>query len=174
MNGEKLLEKLSSQCDDLRTLLQQQGPLLGDFSRRLLQITQQLRKNIEVRDTNFANEFNDYVKNLRELLDQAEPVWTQLRAQTRQISDKSWAGELALPAKGFNSRAKALGNASAEFTAQYDAFCKQYKNFTAAKLNMWLLTACQTDITGLTGKILFLAREIARKTGENREPMYER
>lgn len=174
MNSEQLLEQLSIRCDVLRTLLQQQVPALRDFSRRLLQITQQLRKNIEVRDTDFATDFNTYVQALRETLDKTEPAWTELRAQVRQLPGNAWGGELALAAKGLNSRAKALSVACDEFTTEYDIFAKQYKNFTAAKLNMWLLTSCQTDINNLIGKILFLAREIARKTGHNREPAHER
>ena len=111
---------------------------------------------------------------MRQTLDEIEPVWTELRTQIRQLPDKAWDGELALAAKGLNSRAKALSVACDEFSTAYDTFAKYYKNFTAAKLNMWLLTACQTDIDNLTGKILFLAREIARKTEQNREPNYER
>ena len=174
MNSEQLLEKISTQCEQLRGLLQQQLSPLRDFSRRLLQISQQLRKNIEVRDTAFAEEFNAYVQQLRKILDDVEPTWTELRTQVRQTPDKNWTGELALSAKGLNSRAKALSRACDEFINEYDLFCKQYKNFTAAKLNVWLLTACQNDISSLTGKVLFLARELARKTEQNREPTYER
>ncbi len=174
MNAEQLLETLSIRSDALRTWLQQQAPALRDFSRRLLQIVQQLRKNIEVRDTSFADDFNTYVKTLRETLDKTEPAWTELRAQVRQTPDKNWTGDLALAAKGLNSRAKALSGACDEFSTEYDIFVKQYKNFTAAKLNVWLLTSCQTDINNLSGKVVFLAREIARKTEQNREPSHER
>ncbi len=174
MNAENLVEQLSAQCDQLRTLLQQQAPALRDFSRRLLQITQQLRKNIDVRDNSFADEFNTYVQTLRATLDEREPAWTQLRTDIRQLQDKDWSGDLALAAKGLNSRAKALSVACDEFATEYDTFGKQYKNFTAAKLNVWLLTSCQADIQSLGGKILFLAREIARKTEQNREPAHER
>ncbi len=174
MNTEQLLETLSARCDALRSLLQQQVPALQDFSRRLVQITQQLRKNIEVRDTTFADDFNTYVQTLRDSLDKTEPVWTQLRTQLRLLPDKAWNGELALLAKGLNSRAKDLSGTCDEFTTEYDNFAKQYKNFTAAKLNMWLLTSCQADINNLVGKVLFLAREIARKTEQNREPAHER
>lgn len=174
MNSEQLLEEISAQCEQFRGLLQQQLTPLRDFSRRLLQISQQLRKNIEVRDTNFAEEFNAYVQQLRKILDEVDPIWTDLRTQVRQTPDKNWTGELALSAKGLNSRAKALSRACDEFTGEYDLFCKQYKNFTAAKLNVWLLTACQSDISSLTGKVLFLARELARKTEQKREPNHER
>ena len=174
MNSEQLLEQISTRCEALRNLLQLQVPMLQDFGRRLLQITQQLRKNIEVRDTAFADDFNTYVQTLRETLDKTEPAWTELRNQIRQLPDKAWDGELTLPAKGLNSRAKTLCVACDEFTAQYDIFSKQYKNFTAAKLNMWLLTSCQADINNLTDKVLFLAREIARKTEQNRGPNHER
>lgn len=171
MNGEELLRQLTAYCDLLRTQLQQQTSLLADFSKRLEQIIQQLRKNIEVRDVNFADQFNDYVKTLRETLDKNEPIWTQLRNQLRQLPDKSWSGDLVLAAKGLNSRAKGLAQAADEFAAQYDVFGKQYKNFTAFKLQVWVLTSCQADIAGLSAKILFLAREIARKTSDNREAL---
>ena len=173
MNSEQLLEQISTRCEALRNLLQQAVPALRDFSRRLLQITQQLRKNIEVRDTTFATDFNTYVQTLRDTLDKIEPTWTELRAQIRQLPDNAWNGELALGAKGLNLRAKALSAACDEFTTEYDTFGKHYKNFTAAKLNVWLLTSCQTDIHNLTGKVLFLAREIARKTEQNREPTHD-
>lgn len=170
MTAEELLEQTSAQCDSLRILLQQEMTSLRDFSRRLLQILQQLRKNVEVRDTDFAEQFNTYCQNLRDAVNKREPVWTELRAQIRQISSKEWTGDLALAAKGLNSRAKALSRACDEFTTEYDNFGKQYKNYTAAKLNVWLLTSCQTDIANLTGKILFVARELARKTEQNRSP----
>lgn len=174
MNTEQLLETLSTRCDALRSLLQQQVPALRDLTRRLIQITQQLRKNIEVRDLTFADDFNTYVQTLRDTLDKTEPTWTQLRTQVRQMPSKAWSGDLALTAKGLNNRAKDLSGACDEFTTQYDTFAKQYKNYTAAKLNMWLLTSCQTDISNLVDKVLFLAREIARKTEQNREPSHER
>lgn len=170
MTAEELIEQTSTQCEALRILLQQETTALRDFSRRLLQILQQLRKNIEVRDTEFADQFNTFCQDLREVLNKRDPIWTELRTRIRQVPQKEWNGDLALSAKGLNSRAKALSRACDEFTTEYDNFGKQYKNYTAAKLNVWLLTSCQTDITNLTGKILFLARELARKTDQNRSP----
>lgn len=170
MTAEELLEQTSAQCEALRILLRQEVTPLRDFSNRLLHIVQQLRKNIEVRDTEFADQFNTYCKNLRDTLDKREPAWTELRAQIRLVPQKEWSGELALSAKGLNSRAKALSRVCDEFTTEYDNFSKQYKNYTASKLNMWLLTSCQTDITNLIGKILFLAAKIARTTEQNRSP----
>ena len=173
MIPEELLDQISSQCDSFRLLLQQQTTALADLGRRLAQIVQQLRKNIEVRDGQFAEDFNLFATELRDHLDKREPVWTELRTRIRQTPQKNWTGELALSAKGLNSRAKALSRACDEFETEYDGFCKNYKNFTAAKLNVWLLTSCQTDIANLTGKILFLARELSRKTEQNRSPYAE-
>lgn len=170
MTPEELLDQTSIQCEALRIFLQQQTTRLMDFGRRLGQIVQQLRKNIEVRDTQFAEEFNNYAKDLRDTLDKREPVWTELRTQLRQVPQNKWNGDLSLAAKGLNSRAKALSRSCDEFESEYDIFCKNYKNFTAVKLNVWLLTSCWTDISSLTGKILFLARELSRKTEQNRSP----
>ena len=113
-------------------------------------------------------EFNDYCQNLRTQVSEQEARWAELRADIRACKDSQWDGSLTLAAKGLNSRAKALSRACDELITMYDIFCKNYKKFTAAKLNVWLLTSCQTDISNLTGKILFLAREIAQKTERNR------
>jgi len=170
MTCDELLNTVSKQCDELRAFILSTAGQLGNFDKRLRQILQQLYKNIEVRDTQFAPEFNEYCRHLREQVDEQEPIWTALRSDIRTHKDNEWEGSLALAAKGLNSRAKALSRACDEFTTAYDVFCKQYKKFTAAKLNVWLLTSCQTDIANLTGKILFIAREIARKTEKNRGP----
>lgn len=168
MNCEQIIAIISTQCDALRTHILAASVQLTDYTRRLNQIVKQIQKNIEVRDTAFSEEFNIYCANLRAHLDTLEPVWTNLRAQARE--QKKWDGALTLDAKKLSSRAKALSRACDEFTTAYDLFNKQYTRFTAAKLSVWLLTSCQTDIANLTGKILFLAREISRKTEQNRIP----
>lgn len=173
MTPQDLIEQVSLQSDSLRNLIQQQRSVLADFGRRLGQIVQQLRKNIEVRDKDFAEQFNLFVQNLRDTLNKREPAWTELRNEIRQVPDRQWTGDLALGAKGLNSRAKTLSRACDEFVSEYDSFCKNYKTFTAAKLNVWLLTSCQTDISNLTGKIVFIAREISRKTDQHRRPHAE-
>lgn len=170
MTTEQLLEKISSQCDQLRTEMLVATGEVAQFDKRLEQILQQLHKNIEVRDTTFAEEFNTFCQQLRAQVNEEEALWMQLRADIRSRKENEWEGFLALPAKGLNSRAKTLSRACDEFITAYDAFCRNYKNYTAAKLNVWLLTSCQTDFANLTGKILFLAREIAQKTERNRTP----
>ena len=174
MTTEQLLEKISSQCDQLRTEMLVATGEVAQFDKRLEQILQQLHKNIEVRDTTFAEEFNSFCQQLRAQVNDQETLWMQLRADIRSRKENEWEGFLALPAKGLNSRAKTLSRACDEFITAYDAFCRNYKNYTAAKLNVWLLTSCQTDFANLTGKILFLAREIAQKTERNRTPYANR
>lgn len=163
-----LLEKLSSQCDALRGLFASATQELQDLNRRLRQIIQQLHKNIEVRDTAFAQDFNNYCCHLRQELDKQDATWAVLRTQARAYKPADWSADLILPAKGVNSRAKTLSRTCDEFITAYDIFAHTYKGFTAVKLNVWLLTACQNDFFSLTGKILFLAREIARHTEQKR------
>lgn len=170
MNCETLLDQISARCDTFRADLIAAAHTLRDFTRRLDQIILQLHKDLAVRDDAFAGQFNQYCQELRQKLDEAEPFWTQTRNQARTYKAADWTGDLALAAKGLNSRAKTLSRACDEFTTAYDAFCRSYNGFTAAKLNVWLLTSCQNDAASLTGKILFLAREIAKKTERNRGP----
>ncbi len=165
---ETLLETISTQCDSLRTLLVGATQELHELTRRLEQIVQQLRKNIDVRDANFATDFNDYCQQLRKKLDAQETAWTDIRTQARTRKPGDWTEDLILPAKGLNSRAKTLSRACDEFITAYDIFARVYKGFTAVKLNVWLLTACQSDASLLTGKILFLAREITKHTEQKR------
>ena len=168
MNTTQLLTDLSAHCAKLHALVVSSSQELAALQKRLEQIVQQLRKNIEVRDQNFAAEFNAFCQELRTQVDAWEPQWTQLRTLTRTFKPQDWSADLALPAKGFNSQARALSRAQDEFTGIYDAFNRTYKGFTAAKLNVFLLTACQTDTENLTSKILFLAREITKYTERNR------
>ncbi len=168
MTTELILEKLSGQCDSLRGAVSQAAQNLCELNRRLTQISQQLHKNIEVRDGDFAEDFNAYCLQLRKQLDEQETAWAALRTQARAYKPTDWNAGLALPAKGFNSHAKMLSRVCDEFTTAYDIFARTYKGFTAAKLNVWLLTTCENDCSNLTGKILFLAREIAKHTERNR------
>lgn len=165
---EQLLDEISSRCEVLRAEVIRAHGELSELNRRLEQIVQQLRKNIDVRDVSFADDFNGFCQALREMLDAQEALWQPLRAQVRLYKPGDWSDESGLPSKGVNMRAKSLSRASDEFTTTYDVFSHTYKNFTAAKLNVWLLTSCQNDLESLTGKILFLAREIAKQTEENR------
>lgn len=168
MNAEQILTDLSDKCETLRALVMAQKQELVVLRKRLEQIVQQRRKNIEVRDKDFATDFNNFCRNLRKQLDQWEPAWTQTRALAREAKPAAWSGELSLSAKGFNSQARALSRATDEFTTQYGTFNRIYKSFTANKLNVFLLASCQTDLENWTSKILFLAREIAKYTEKNR------
>jgi len=168
MNATELLTNLSAQCTRLHALLAAASHELAVLHKRLEQIVQQLRKNIEVRDQLFSEQFNEFCQKLRTQVDEWDPQWTQLRAKARELKPQDWGADLALAAKGFNSQARALSRAQDEFTGIYDAFNRTYKSFTAAKLNVFLLTSCQTDTENLTSKILFLAREIAKYTEKNR------
>jgi len=168
MNTDTLLETISSQCDSLRTQLITAARDLQELNRRLEQIMQQLHKNIDVRDNTFAEDFNTYCQQLRQSLDVQDTAWQTIRTQTRAVKPADWTADLILPAKGVNSRAKTLSRACDEFITAYDIFARTYKGFTAAKLNVWLLTSCQSDYSSLTGKILFLAREIVKQTEQKR------
>ena len=168
LQTDVLLEHISGQCDQLRTDCSQAAQELQELNRRLAQIVQQLHKNIEVRDLTFAEDFNTFCLQLRQQLDQRETTWQQIRAQVHACKPADWGVDLVLAAKGLNSRAKTLSRACDELTTAYDIFSHTYKGFTAAKLNVWLLTSCQSDFSNLTGKILFLAREIAKYTEQKR------
>ena len=56
MTPQELVEQTAVQCDSLRIFIQKQTTRLTDLDRRLKQIVQQLRKNIEVRDTEYAQD----------------------------------------------------------------------------------------------------------------------
>ena len=171
MNTEHLLQTISGQCDALRDVTSKATQELREYNRRLEQILQQMHKNIPVRDGSFSDDFNGSCVALRKELDHHETIWQEIRAQVRACTAEDWTAELVLPAKGINSRAKTLSRACDEFTTTYDVFIRTYKRFTTEKLNVWLLTACQSDLVTLTGKILFVAREIAKHT-ENKRGMH--
>ncbi len=163
MTALELLQSASRECENFRAQLAADTRALAEFTRRLEQISGQIHKNIEVRDSSFADEFNAFCLDLRTRVDQRETVWTAIRAGVRAWTKKDYEDGLALPAKGLNNKAKTLSRACDEFTTTYHIFYRGYKNYTAHKLNVWLLTSCCNDINNIAGKILFLAREAAKQ-----------
>lgn len=168
MNTEELLQSVTERCETCRADLNGFTSALQNFTRRLEQILSQLHKGINVRDEAFAGEFNQFCLDMRADIDREELFWNEARNQARTRKPADFDASLALAAKGFNSKAKTLSRACDEFSTAYHAFYKMYQSYTAHKLNVWLLTSCDADINNITGKILFLAREITKHTERNR------
>ncbi len=159
------LSEAGQQAETLRALGAAGARSLRDFARRLELILSQDHKNIPVRDGAFAAQFSAFCTQLRKDLDGQLDYWQQIRSDFRSAGPASGYG-LHLAAKSFALRAKALSRACDEFTTAYDYFNRFYKNYTLAKLPVWLLTACCNDLNNLTGKILFLSRGISKKTAQ--------
>ena len=104
---------------------------------------------------------NFILYTLRKQVDTDLDKWQQLRQDVRQATEKP----SVLQAKSFSLRAKTLSRASDELTTALDAFHAFYKKYTLSKLPVWVLTSCCDDINNLSGKILFLAREISKPAG---------
>lgn len=167
MSQTDLLEDVLQKTDALRALVNGAARTLRDFSRRLELILSQDHKKITVRDQAFAPDFAAFCTVLRQELDVQLDFWQQARGGLRADSGKSGYG-LGLAVKSFVSRAKTLSRSCDDFTTAYDQFNRFYKNYTLAKLPVWLLTSCCDDLNNLTGKILFLSRELAKKTEKER------
>lgn len=165
--NDGFLEDVLAQTDALRTAAAQAAGALRDFSRRLELILSQDYKNIAVRDTAFVADFSAFCADLRQDINNRMDYWQQARAQLRAGTDQEGYA-LALSVKSFVSRAKTLSRASDDLSTAYAQFGRFYKNYTLAKLPVWLLTSCCDDINNLTGKILFLSRELAKKTEKKR------
>ena len=165
--NEGFLDEVLTQTDALRACAAGAANTLRDFSRRLELILSQDHKNIAVRDSAFVSDFAAFCTQLRQDTNSRLDYWQAARAQMRSGTDKEGYG-LALAAKSFVSRAKTLSRACDDLSTAYAQFNRFYKNYTRAKLPVWLLTSCCDDLNNLTGKILFLSRELAKKTEQKR------
>ncbi len=164
MNQIDLLETITSQTDSFRNTMLKETATLRDFSRRLELILSQDHKNINVRDTSFAADFSAFCTSLRKDFDTQLVFWQEKRLLLRKaITQGGYA--LSLAAKSFSLRAKTLSRAADDFATAYAEFNRFYKNYTLEKLPVWLLNSCCDDLNNLTGKILFISREITKKTG---------
>ena len=162
MNSLDCIQQATALCEALRGQLTADAHILAEFYRRLEQISAQIHKNMEVRDVAFAQEFNDFCQTMRQDTDKQETAWAQIRAEVRSWHQDAYGADTALPAKGFNNKAKTLSRICDEFLTEYHRFYRLYQGYTAQKLNVWLLTSCAETLNNLTDKILFLAREIAK------------
>lgn len=167
MTQPDLLDDILAQTDALRAAAAQTARSLRDFSRRLELILTQDYRHLTVRDTEFATDFSAFCTQLRKDTDARLDYWQEARTALRGGSGRDGYG-LALAAKSFVSRAKTLSRACDDMTTAYDQFNRFYKNYTLTKLPVWLLTSCCDDMNNLTGKILFLSRELAKKSEKQR------
>ena len=158
-----LFDEIATQANTLRGQVSTAAQTLRDFTRRLELILSQDHKNITIRDGEFAKEFTAFCTQLRQETDEILQYWQHTREALRAINPKEQQPS-SLQAKSFTLRAKTLSRATDDFTTAYDQFNYFYKNYTLAKLPVWVLTSCCDDLNNLTGKILFLAREISKKS----------
>lgn len=165
---EELIDQAAEQTQALRTFTDEQTRSLQDFTRRLELILSQEHKKITVRDEAFPAEFASFCQILRQELDKKLEFWQEMRKNLRGETKIDGAYGLALSIKSFSMRSKTLSRSADEFTSAYDTFNRFYKNYTRAKLPVWLLTSCCDDLNNLTGKILFISRELAKKTERQR------
>ena len=158
-----LFDNLPAQLETLHGCVSTAAGQLRDFSRRLELILSQDHKHIPIRDTQFTQDFSSFCKRLRQDMDQNTQSWQQMREQIRKcLATKVYPASLTV--KSFTLRAKTLSRACDDFTTAYDAFGSLYKKYTLSKLPVWILTSCSDDLNYLTGKILFLCRELAKYT----------
>ncbi|MBR2865093.1 MAG: hypothetical protein IKC13_02320 [Elusimicrobiaceae bacterium] len=163
MSQQDLLETANTQLDTFRSEVIASAQLLRDFTRRMELILSQDRRNLEIRDNTFSDEFSAFCRDLRKKYDESLPYWQKTRLDLKSYQAKDDYG-FALAVKSFALKCKALSRITDDFTTAYDAFNRIYKNYTLSKLPVWLLTACCEDLNNLTGKLLFLARELSKKT----------
>ena len=173
MINKEYLDDICLQMDGLRTDMLQTARSLDDFSRRLELILSQDHKNIAIRDIGFAGDFSAFCASLRQTLNSRLDYWQQAHTQLRDPIDGS-DYDLALAVKGFVNRAKTLSRAEDELSTSYARFNRFYRNYTLAKLPVWLLTSCCNDLDNITGKILFLSRELSKKTESTKRGKYGR
>lgn len=162
------LQRLSDHTEALRADVNSAAREVRQFSKRLELILSQAHKNITIRDGEFTESFNQFCLGLRVKLDELETVWAPLRAEVRSARPGDFDQDCALSAKGLASKAKTLSRSADELTTAYSEFCKFYRSYTESKINVWLLTSCCNDINALTDKILFMSRDVAKKTERNR------
>ncbi len=154
-------DTLSTHTQTLRATVGWATQSLHDFRQRLESILAQDYRDITIRDTAFQQEFTQFCTVLRQDMDQHLTHWHKLREEARKREDTA----APLQAKSFSMWAKTFSRACDEFTSAFDAFNLIYKKYTLTKLPVWVLTACCDDINALSGKILFLSREINKKAG---------
>ncbi len=159
---QDIFDTLSSQADSAHTCITQEAHQVRLFTQRLELILSQDHKNIPIRDESFSSEFATFCAQLRQQLDQILGTWHTLRTNLRLPSYKELV-PTSLQAKSFSLRAKELSRACDDFTTAYGQFHKFYKKYTLSKLPVWVLTSCCDDLNNITGKILFLSREISKK-----------
>lgn len=151
------LKKIGTTNETLKSLTLSVGvlePKMQDLAKK------HLRKKV-FNAKEFEQEFRGFADDLQNFNNDTMKFWNDTRKEIRSFSNKELS-ENAFLIKNFNLEARKLTRQIEEFNSAFRYVHQKFNNIPV-ELNWWVVEACMLDFDKLCNKILFLARELAKK-----------
>lgn len=134
---------------------------MGLFYDRLCDIAKQYKKKSAVKDENFEEEFRAMVTSLRVLTDKSLQFWQDARGYIRSADRKELMSGNRILIKQMNIAARNFSRVTDEFETLLKTFQALSGDITL-RLNWWMLESCLKDLQNISGRILFLVRDLEK------------
>ena len=154
---KQMTDEIEKSCVALRDI---NNKLYGYYGR-LEVIYKQYRRKIPVKDTTFQEEFRATMLDLKAFSDNSNDFWQKTRSFIREADKSKLVEESRISVKQLKINANA-------FNRQTDELYTIFKNIqriakeVPLRLNWWLLEASCGELGNITGRILFLIRDMEK------------
>ncbi len=160
-SSEAKIKQMSEEIDSSSAALRTINEKLRSYYDRLEVICKQHRRRMPIKDITFQEEFRATVLELKDFADKSDDFWQQTRAFFR-------TGEKATLVEANRIGIKQMNIGAMAFSRQVDELYTVFKNIQSLarevplRLNWWLLEASCEDLTKISGRILFLIRDLEK------------
>lgn len=154
---KQMADEIEKSCTALRAI----NTKLHSYYGRLEVIYKQYRRKMPVKDTTFQEEFRSTMLELKAFSDSNNEFWQQTRFFIRQADKPKLVEESRIGVKQLKINANA-------FNRQTDELYTIFKNIqrlakeVPLRLNWWLLETSCGELEKISGRILFLIRDMEK------------
>lgn len=155
------IKQMSDEIEKSCVALREINTKLQGYYGRLEVIYKQYRRKMPVKDTTFQEEFRATMLELKFFSDTSNDFWQKTRSFIREADKPKLVEESRIAVKQLKLNAAA-------FNRQTDELYTIFKNIqriakeVPLRLNWWLLEASCDELGKITGKILFLIRDMEK------------
>jgi len=160
--------KLSKQLAGYTTELDRFISSMEDIASRGLKIIRQKKHSAVCGDASFDSDFNKLLEKIKKFVGRFEEFYVTASNIQRKLKEKGCNDESTIILKTFVTKARELNLTVEELESVFN-YVKSSIKKENLKFNWWQLEVAVSDIVRLSGKVLFVSREIS-KFAENSYP----
>jgi len=154
---------LAEQIEHMNSELLALTSELDAFAERAITITKQKKRGLPIKDTTFAGDFSLLCTKTGAFVSKSEDFWRSLNSVVR---DGKVPQDNSIAVRGVGAKARQINKAMEEFVSVF-RYVQSTAKSCPVTLNMWTLETHASDLERISGKILFVTRELSKSVEQS-------